>query len=229
VIDSGAELEDRLAAVRREVAEASERAGRDPSVVRLVAVTKGLPAELARWAVQAGVKDLGENYVTELAEKRADVEGATWHYVGVLQSHTARRVAELADVTHSLVPGRAAQRLSTRAHRDGRRMPCFVQVDFTGGRAGIDPDRVAGLVEEAADLPGIELRGLMTLPPMPRQPEDSRPYFRRLRELRDGLRERFPGLRELSMGMSADFRVAAEEGATMIRIGTALFGGRPAA
>jgi uncharacterized pyridoxal phosphate-containing UPF0001 family protein len=135
-------------------------------------------------------------------------------------------VADLADVVHSLVPGRPAERLAGRAERSGKRLVTLVQVDFTGDHAGIPSEDTPSFAREAARMDGIELRGLMTLPPAPQTPEDSRPYFRRLRELRDHIAEEIDGFDHLSMGMSADYEVAVEEGATMVRIGTALFGAR---
>jgi pyridoxal phosphate enzyme (YggS family) len=229
VIDSRTALEARVAEIRGRIEAACERARRDPEDVRLVAAAKGVKAELVRWAVEAGVQDIGENYVKEMTATIEAVVAreATWHYVGTVQSSTAHRVADLADVVHSLVPGRGAERLSGRAERDGKRIMSLLQVDFTGARQGVAPEDAAGSAEELRNLPGLELRGLMTLPPVTDRAEDARPYFRRLRELRDGMAERGGELRELSMGMSGDFEVAVEEGATMIRIGTALFGERP--
>jgi hypothetical protein len=233
VIHSPDSLEERLALIRGAMVETCRRAGRDAADVTLVAITKGVAPGLVSWAARAGIRDFGENYVKDLAEKRTMVgdeeprhSRPRWHYVGTLQSHTAHRVADLADVVHTLVPGRAAGRLASRATRRRERLPTLIQVDFTGSRTGAAPEEVPAFAEEAARLEGIELTGLMTLPPMPERAEDSRPYFRRLRELRDLLRERDPAIRELSMGMSADYEVAIEEGSTMVRIGTALFGER---
>jgi pyridoxal phosphate enzyme (YggS family) len=229
VIDSRPALEARVAEVRWRIELACARARRDPEGVRLVAAAKGVKAELVRWAVEAGIRDIGENYVKEMTATIESVGAgeATWHYVGALQSSTAHRVADLADVVHSLVLGRGAERLSGRAERGGRRITSLLQVDFTGERQGVAPEDAADAADELRNLPGLELRGLMTLPPLTDRAEDARPYFRRLRELRDGMAERVGELRELSMGMSGDFEVAVEEGATMIRIGTALFGERP--
>jgi PLP dependent protein len=228
VLDSGATLRERLDGVLAAVGRACERSGRDPRGVRLVAVAKGQDVEAVRAAVAAGVEDVGENYVRELAEKATEVPGPRWHFVGTLQASTAHRVASLADVVHSAVPGHAAERLSSRADREDRRLPSLLQVDFTGsrGRSGVPAEHAPEAVRELAALPGLELVGLMTLPPAPGRPEDSRPHFRRLRELRDDLARGHDGLVELSMGMSGDYEVAVEEGATMIRIGTALFGER---
>jgi pyridoxal phosphate enzyme (YggS family) len=227
VIDSQATLQDRLEEVRSRIHSASERAGRDPGGVLVVAVTKEVPVDVAGWALEAGLTDLGENYVKEMATKVEVLPRATWHYVGALQGSTAHRVADLADVVHSLVPGRAASRLAGRAERSGKVLPAMIQVDLAGRGTGVRPEEVPAFARRAASMPEIELRGLMTLPPEPELPEDSRPFFRRLRELRNRVREDVDGFDDLSMGMSADFEVAVEEGATMVRIGTALFGERP--
>ena len=216
-------------AVRDGIASAAERSGRGADDVRLVAIGKTVPAETIRWIVEVGVLDVGENYVKELAAKRdalrahADVR---WHFVGALQSHTAHLVAADADIVHTLAPGRAVERLSRRAAEAGRRIPALIQVDFTASRNGVGPEGLEAFAEEVAGLPGLELAGLMTLPPEPKAPEDSRPYFRRLPQLAEDLRGTHPGLRELSMGMSLDYEVAVLEGATMVRVGTALFGAR---
>ena len=215
-----------LATIRERVARAAERARREPSGVRLVAAAKSVPADSVGWVVDAGVPNVGENYVQELRAKRADVRGATWHFIGTLQSRAAPAVAELSDVVETVVPGRAMRRLAARAAALDRTLPALVEVDFTGERSGVVPERVAEAAIEVAETPGLALAGLMTLPPLPAAAEDSRPHFRRLRELLDAIGERHPQATELSMGMSLDYEVAVEEGATMIRIGTALFGAR---
>jgi len=230
VVDSAAVLERNLAGVRRRIEAAAGRSGREPGDVTVVAVAKGIPPDRVRWAVGAGIRDVGENYVNELAETRTELRGGgaatRWHYVGVLQSGPAHRVADLADVVHTVGSVHAATRLSGRAERGGRRLPVLIEVDFAGRRTGVPPDDAPRLADEVRPLGGVELRGLMTVPPMTESPEDARPYFARLRTLRDRLGD---DLVDLSMGMSADYEVAVEEGATMIRIGTALFGDRPAA
>jgi pyridoxal phosphate enzyme (YggS family) len=223
----GDRIAENLAAVRERIARAAERVGRDPGSVGLVAVTKGVPPERVRRAVEAGATDLGENYVQELRAKRAAVPGARWHFIGTLQSHTAHRVAELADVVQTLAGERATERLARRAAGAGRRLPALIEVDLAEGRAGVPPEALETFADRAVRLEGIEVVGLMTIPPIPASPEDARPFFRRLRELRDRLRERHPRIAELSMGMSLDYEVAVEEGATMVRVGTALFGPRP--
>lgn len=219
-------LGERLAAVRRGIAAACDRAGRDQNAVTLIAASKFVPAEIVRRAYALGVKDFGENYVRELRDKREAAEAARWHYLGALQSSGVHLIAELADVVHGMEPGRAGERLASRASGAGREIPVLIQVDFTGVRAGIAPEGVPGFADRISGMAGLRPAGLMTLPPMPDDAEESRLWFRRLRELRDDLLERFPTAMELSMGMSLDYEVAVEEGATMVRVGTALFGER---
>jgi pyridoxal phosphate enzyme (YggS family) len=215
-----------LAAIREGIARACGRTGRDPTGVRLVAASKMVPVEAVEWVHEAGVIDFGENYVQELREKRGAVPDATWHFIGTLQSHTAHHVAELADVVETLTPGKAAVRLARRAAERGKRLRALIEVDFTNERTGVAPERCMAFADEVAEMDGLEIVGLMTLPPMPETPEDTRPYFRKLRELLEGVAARHPRAVELSMGMSMDYEVAVEEGATMVRVGTALFGDR---
>ena len=220
------DLHQTVQSVRSGIARACARAGRRPDEVLLVAVTKSVPLDTIRSARAEGLEHFGENRANELAEKAPHVT-ATWHFLGKLQAGTAPRVADHAHVIHSAEAGRAVERVSGRAARADRRIPSLVQVDFTGTRQGIRPEEVATFLRHAERLPGIELVGLMTLPPWTGDPEETRPWFARLRELRDRLGRAWPRLTELSMGMSADYEVAVEEGATMVRVGTALFGLRP--
>jgi PLP dependent protein len=220
------ELLGNLEEVRTRVARAAERSARDPAAVRLIAATKTVPPEPIRWAVEAGVVDVGENYVQELRRKSPEVAGATWHYVGTMSSGAARGVADLADVVQSLAGERAARRLAGRAARAGRTLDALIEVDFTGERSGVDPDAVGAFADLLVTLDGLRLVGLMTIPPLSDDPEASRPYFARLRRLCVDVGERYPQVLETSMGMSLDYEVAVEEGATMVRIGTALFGPR---
>ena len=213
--------------VRSRIAQACERSGRPPSSVRLLAAAKSVPVEVVGWALEAGVSDVGENFVRELATKRERLSAATWHFIGNLQSHTAHRVAELADVVQTVVPGRALVRLARRASQRGWTLPVLIEVDLTGRRSGVPPDEVLAAADEVMGTEGVELAGLMTVPEIPTDPEEARPAFRRLRALGDRLVEAHPGAGELSMGMSLDYEVAVEEGATMVRIGTGLFGPRP--
>lgn len=226
VLDSREAVLRNLADIRSRIQRASDRAGRDPSGVRLVAAAKTIPSRAIRWVNQAGVSDLGENYVKELVEKRSAAPDATWHFLGALQSHTAHKVAEHADVVHTLSPGSAVARLGRRAAERGRSIPALIEVDFTGVRTGAAVEVVGNFADEVAGTAGLELVGLMTLPPLPETSERSRPYFRRLKEMGDQLSARYERAVELSMGMSMDYEVAVEEGATMVRIGTALFGER---
>jgi pyridoxal phosphate enzyme (YggS family) len=217
-----------LREVRARIAEAAVGAGRDPDDIRLIAVTKTVRADAIRAAVRAGATDLGENYVTELRGKRAEMPDLTarWHYIGALLSGTAHHVADLADVVETVGGARAARRLAGRAARAGRRLDALLEIDFTGERAGVVPTDAGEATDLVAGLEGLHLCGLMTIAPLEASPEDARPWFRQLRELRDRLSERHPDVLDLSMGMSLDYEVAVQEGATMVRIGTAVFGAR---
>jgi pyridoxal phosphate enzyme (YggS family) len=217
-----------LAAVRRAVAQAAETAGRDPAEVLIVAAAKTMGADAVRCVVDAGVRAIGENYVNELRALHGEVPGARWHFIGALQTNSAHHVAALTDMVETVAGGRATGRLARRAAEAGRRIEALIEVDFTGSRAGVAPEEVAGAAARIAAMEGLDLRGLMALAPIGATAEDARPWFRHLRELRDRVREGLPQVVELSMGMSLDYRVAIEEGATMVRIGTALFGPRTA-
>ncbi len=214
--------------VRATIREACERSRRAEESVRLVAVTKTVAPPVIEAARRLGLSDFGENRAKELAGK-ARLLPATWHYLGRLQRGTAALVAEHADVAHSAEPGTGLAHVARRAAAAGRRLPCLVEVDFTEHRQGVKPGELGAFLDGTTHLEGARITGLMTVPPFSEDPEAARPFFRRLRELRDALRERHPGLVELSMGMSADYAIAVEEGATMVRVGTALFGARPAA
>ncbi|HEX2266690.1 MAG TPA: alanine racemase, partial [Actinomycetota bacterium] len=170
-----------LQGLRTNIEAACRRSGRSPEDVLLIGVTKLVAVEGVALARGAGLTDFGENYAAELAEKAAAVE-ATWHFIGTLQSGTARTVADRADVIHSAVPGRALERVARRASDLGKSIPCLIQVDFTGRRNGVGPDAVAGSLEAVGDLAGIQVRGLMTLPPWSADAQAARPYFARLRE-----------------------------------------------
>jgi pyridoxal phosphate enzyme (YggS family) len=217
-----------LAAVRAGIARAAERSGRDAAAVTIVAATKLVPVEPIRWVVDAGVTALGENYVQELRAKRRKVDGARWHYIGTLRSGSATQVADAADVVQTVAGERAARRLAGRAARAGRTLDALLEVDFTGERSGVAPDDAPTFADVVATLDGLRLVGVMTIPPFADDPEVSRRWFAELREVRERVAERHPGVLETSMGMSLDYEVAVEEGATMVRIGTALFGPRPA-
>jgi pyridoxal phosphate enzyme (YggS family) len=225
---SETEVRANLVAIRSAIARAAERSDRDPREVAIVAAAKAVPSAAIRWVVEDGVTAVGENYLPELRDARAALDGLPirWHYIGALQSSTAHRVADLSDVVETLAGEHAARRLAARASRAGRVLDALIEVDLTGVRSGVPPGVLAAFAASVSSLEGVRLRGLMTLPPPPTVAEDARPWFVQLRTLRDRLRDVSPDVLELSMGMSLDYEVAVEEGATMVRIGTALFGPR---
>jgi hypothetical protein len=228
-------IAERVGAVRERIARAAARAGRSPDDVVLVAVAKTHPAEAVREAFEAGVRDFGENRVQEAEHKiaaTADLRpaGLRWHLIGHLQGNKARKAAPLFDLIHSADSTELLQRLDRVAAASGRTVRALLQADLAGEatKFGIPDDALFTTLEAACELGSVRAEGLMILPPWSEDPEASRPYFRRLRELRDAARSR--GLlagAELSMGMSHDLEVAIEEGATLVRVGTAIFGERP--
>jgi pyridoxal phosphate enzyme (YggS family) len=220
------EVVHNLHVIQAAIARACDRASRDPGSVLLVAAAKTQPVETIRWVVEAGVTAVGENYVRELRDVRDAVPGARWHYIGALQTNSAHHVAAIADVVETISGERGTARLGRRAAALGRTLDALIEVDFTGSRAGISPDDTGPFADLVSGLEGLRLRGLMTIAPIGETAEDARPWFRRLRELRDAIRENHPDVVDLSMGMSLDYEAAVEEGATMVRIGTALFGPR---
>ena len=224
-------IRDRLERVRARMAAAALRSGRPADAVRLVAVSKTMPAEAVREAVAAGVRILGENRVQEAREKIAACPGlAAWHLIGHLQSNKAKLAVGLFDLIQSLDSLHLAEELDRQGRALGKRVRCLVQVNVgeEAQKSGADEAEMRPLLTRAASLPHLAVEGLMAIPPFLSDPEAVRPFFRRLRLLRDRLTtEGFP-LAELSMGMTHDFEVAIEEGATMVRVGTAIFGTREA-
>ena len=213
------------------IADAARRAGRDAAEVQLVAVSKGVSAERLLTAHAAGIDTFGENRVQEAEAKVVAVNGAAWHLVGHLQSNKARRAVELFDAIESVDSIELATRLSALAleHRGGQDLPIYLQVnvDRDPAKAGLDPAFLPAALATISALPGLELRGLMTVGRLVDEPEQARLTFRHLRELSGSLRTDHPGLGNgLSMGMSDDFELAVEEGATVVRVGRALFGER---
>ena len=209
------------------------RVGRDPSAVELVAVSKTVPPERLRAAVAAGLTTLGENRVQELAAKAAVVPGVTWHLVGHLQANKARAALEVAAVIQAVDSVELAQRLDRLLDgRDGGPRPIYLQVnvDADPAKAGFAPGALKAVLSGIADLPHLRLAGLMTVGRLVATPEAARPTFVALRRLSDALRSREARLGAgLSMGMTDDFEVAVEEGATLVRVGRAIFGERPPA
>jgi pyridoxal phosphate enzyme (YggS family) len=210
-------------AVEARIAAACARAGRSRADVQLVAVTKTFPASDVGHAIAAGLTDVGENKVQEARDKRPAVTGsARWHLIGHLQSNKARDAVRLFDVIQTVDSVDLAERLARVAEAEGKRQEVLVQVNVgdEAQKSGAEVADLPALVRRIAELPSLHLAGLMAIPPF-LEPEAVRPYFRKLRALRDDL-----GLPELSMGMTDDFEVAIEEGATMIRVGRAIFGAR---
>ncbi len=202
--------------------------------MEVLAATKGRRPEEIRAALAAGIRHIGENYVQEAAVKKPTVGGgATWHMIGHLQRNKAGKALEVFDWIQTLDSLRLAERLERLLSQRGKKLPVLVEVNIgrEPQKAGVLPDALGDFLRDLSRFPHLEVRGLMAIPPAPRHPEDSRPYFREMRRLFEELgREGIPRVRMevLSMGMSADWEVAVEEGATMIRLGTALFGPRPA-
>jgi hypothetical protein len=217
-----ATIAERVAHVRQRVERAAERAGRSPADITIVAVSKSVSPQAIEEAVAAGIAHVGENRVQEAAAKIPGLRGlpVTWHLVGHLQTNKGKTALELFDIIHSVDSLHLAEALS---HRSQRPLPVLLEVNVAGEAAkfGFPPDEVAAAAQAVARLPRLDLRGLMTVAPFVKDPEAVRPVFRELRRLRDAL-----GLAELSMGMSDDFEVAIEEGATLVRIGRAIFSER---
>jgi len=223
-----------IESVRERIAAACRRAGRRPEDITLVAVSKTFPAERIREVVRAGVSDIGENYVQEVLPKREALAGepVRWHFIGHLQSNKAKSIASWVTMVHALDSRALAQELDTRAARANRTIDALVEVNTTGeeSKFGITPDQILPFVRSLEGFSHIRICGLMTIGPFLPDPEGSRPMFRRLRELRETLARHSQQNLDpvhLSMGMTGDFEVAVEEGATLLRIGTALFGSRP--
>lgn len=227
---TSSDVQSNLTAIRARMSVAARRVGRDPADVRLVAVTKSVDCDRIREVLAGGVLDLGENRVQE-AEKKVAALGQSirWHLVGHLQSNKARRAVYLFDLIHSVDSEALAVELSRRAEVAGRRVGCLLQVNVAREptKFGVEPEQAPVLGRRVAALPGLRLTGLMTIAPLAADPEASRPVFRRLRELSAEIGAELGWERpELSMGMSQDFEVAIEEGATLVRVGSLLFGPR---
>ncbi|WP_287152867.1 YggS family pyridoxal phosphate-dependent enzyme [Candidatus Solincola tengchongensis] len=223
-------IEENLRRVRERIARAAARAGRDPAGVGLVVVSKGRTVAEIREVLAAGHRVLGENRAQELREKMSSIaEDVEWHFVGHLQTNKVNMVVGKVRLIHSLDSLKLAEAVSSRACRLGTVQEVLVQVNISGedSKFGVAPEEARGLLERLVELPGLRVRGLMTIAPLWAEGEEARPYFRRLRELRDELKEDFPAvdLSCLSMGMTQDYEVAVEEGADLVRVGTAVFSG----
>jgi len=236
MIDIAAKLEG----VRERIADAARRVGRNPEEITLVAVTKVIEPAVIEGVVALGVRDLGENRVQEAEGKVPLLPNVTWHMIGHLQRNKVKKALLIFDIIHSLDSLRLAQEIDRRASRIGARVPVLLEVNLSGEATkygfrmapcvtrGEEKEAFFSYVEEILRSSYLNVKGLMTMAPLVAHPEEARPYFKRLRELREELQQGFPQARweDLSMGMTDDFEVAIEEGATMVRIGRAIFGER---
>ena len=230
-------LADNLALVRQRIADAARRAGRRPEEITLMAVTKTFPPEIIREAYAAGQRLFGENRVQEFAEKApqlAELQEAEFHLIGHLQSNKAAKATQIFAGVDSVDSPHLAEKLNAAAEKAGKRLPILIEINVGGEavKSGLAPDspELETLLAAAARLAYLDFRGLMTIPPFTEDPGAARPYFRKLRELREQIAGRhLPEVRMdiLSMGMSHDFEIAIEEGSTCVRVGTAIFGARP--
>jgi PLP dependent protein len=233
--DTGNQLEyltENLTRVRARIAEAASRAGRSPDEITLVAVSKTKPLELIQLAYTLGTTNFGENRVQEAQTKIAafQPQGLCWHMIGHVQTNKASRVVSLFDTVQSVDSLHLAQALSQHASQQGKRLTILLEVNVAGeaSKTGIQLAEASTVAQQIVSLPGLNVAGLMTVAPLVQNPEEVRPVFRALRELRERLQEEVPQSRweQLSMGMTDDYPVAIEEGATIVRIGRAIFGER---
>lgn len=238
-------LIENASAIFKRISHAAMRAGRSPDEVKLIAVTKTVGIETIKEAIDAGLRIFGENRVQEAQKKISDLKfeitppipplekggmkgGVEWHLIGHLQKNKAKYAVQLFDLIHTVDSIELAEELNKQAEKIGKIQSILVQVKLSEEETkhGVSEDELILLLEEIKKLKNLKLEGLMTMPPFFDNPEEARPYFRRLRKIRDNAKEKGFMFPELSMGMSNDFEVAIEEGATMVRIGTALFGER---
>ena len=233
------QIRTRLVAVREKIARAAEAARRDPAEIRLVVVTKFQPVEVIEAAIQSGVSDLGENYAEQAVPKIEAIEdrpAPQWHMIGHIQSRKVKIVCQYFDWVHSLDSLRLAQKLDAACLELGKKMPVLLELNLGGEESksgwtvdeGSMAEPVLEEIEQITRLANLEVCGLMTMPPYAKEAEASRPYFRRLAHIRNYFQEKFPGQawRDLSMGTSSDYPIAVQEGATFIRVGTAILGPR---
>ena len=215
--------------VMERIEKAAQRAGRDPKEVKLVAVSKTVEVERIREAIDAGVSILGENYVQEARKKIEEIgRQVEWHFIGHLQTNKAKYAVRLFDLIHSVDSLSLAEELNRRAQKENQIIKVMIEVNLSGeaSKFGTEEEKAFELAKEICRLKNLSLVGLMTMPPYFDSPELSRPYFIQLRQLKERLEKEGIPLKELSMGMSNDFEIAIEEGATYVRVGTAIFGPR---
>ena len=226
-------INENLEEIRSRIEAAARNCGRSPDSVTLVAVSKTVPVDIIREGIAAGAVQLGENYIQEAREKIETLadQPLTWHFIGHLQSNKAKYAARLFDLIHSVDSVKLARALDKEAKKVDKVQPILIQVNIAGEatKSGVSEEDAVDLFEQASQLENLAVKGLMTMPPFFNAPEKVRPFFRRLRELGDRIAEMdLPGVSadELSMGMTGDFEAAIEEGSTIVRIGTAIFGER---
>lgn len=229
----GTDIGSNISLIRQRIEAACARSKRDPQSVRLMAVSKTVEPQRIRQALEAGITLLGENYVQEAREKIPTIgQAAEWHMIGHLQTNKVKYVVHLFDWIHSVDRLELAKELDKRAGQNNRKLNILIEVNVSGeeSKNGAEASQVVELVRQVSVFPNLIVRGLMTMPPYSDDPENSRPYFRALCKLRDEISAAaIPNIRmdDLSMGMTDDFEVAIEEGATIIRVGRAIFGARP--
>jgi pyridoxal phosphate enzyme (YggS family) len=223
-------VKENLFKVRERIERAAQKAGRDPKEIKLVAVSKTVEVGRIKEAIEAGASILGENYVQE-AQKKIEALGkpVSWHFIGHLQSNKAKYAVRLFDAIHSIDSIPLAEELNRRVEEPDRVIGVMIEVNLSkeATKFGTDEERVLNLAKKIQHLKHLSLEGLMTMPPYFDSPEMGRPYYRALRELKEKMIKEGAPMQELSMGMSNDFEIAIEEGATYVRVGTAIFGPRP--
>ena len=223
---------EKLKRIQDRIRKAAKSCGREPDSVRLIAVSKTIPENRIQAAMEAGVTALGENYIQEAQRKIENLSPskAVWHFIGHLQTNKAKIAVKYFDLIHTLDSVKLARELNKQAAKINKIQKALIQVNVGQemSKSGIEPAEINNLLMEVQSFKNLSITGLMTVPPYFEDPETVRPYFRELREYRDKANESFPGLNltELSMGMTHDFEIAIEEGATMVRVGTAIFGER---
>jgi pyridoxal phosphate enzyme (YggS family) len=233
-VDKVGSVAQNVAQVQERIRQAARRAGRDPAAVRLVAAAKTVDTARLRAAIAAGVTIVGENYLQEARRKIGQIgrDAVEWHLIGTLQRNKVRYVFDLFDMLHAVDRFDLAEEIQRRGERLGRRMPVLLEVNVGGeaSKSGFSPQTLRQSMEKLASYTHLQVRGLMTIPPPTATPEEARPFYQEVRALQEYVvRQGIAGLEcaELSMGMTADFEVAIEEGATLVRVGTAIFGPRP--
>ncbi|MBM4340577.1 MAG: YggS family pyridoxal phosphate-dependent enzyme [Deltaproteobacteria bacterium] len=222
-------IKENLLRVMERIDKAARRAGRNPAEVKLVAVSKTVETDRIKEAIEAGVTILGENYVQEAQKKIEEIgHGVSWHFIGHLQSNKVKYAIRLFDMIHSIDSIPLAEELNRRAEKESRRMNVMVEVNLSGeaSKFGTEEEKAFDIARQVSNFQNLSLIGLMTMPPYFDDPELSRPYFIQLRALKERMVKEDIPVKELSMGMSNDFEVAIEEGATHVRVGTAIFGAR---